>query len=233
MAWSGRFEFGGAFAVYSGPADDNDLHQHAAYQIVLSRGSEVAVKDELGGEHRGDVLLVRPLVAHALDYADMLAIVYLDPQCDLALELADRIDSAEISVLAPDALPFDVSATPDVLLEALQRLAGSASGRLDARLQQTLAELGEHPGAVSIADAAARCGMSESRLRALARDQLGVPLSTWMIWRKLERAARELANGANLADAALAGGFADQAHFTRAMRRMFGVTPTAAAHSLR
>ena len=36
MAWGGQFVFGDAFAAYFGPSDDNDLHEHAAYQIVLS-----------------------------------------------------------------------------------------------------------------------------------------------------------------------------------------------------
>jgi AraC-like DNA-binding protein len=39
--------------------------------------------------------------------------------------------------------------------------------------------------------------------------------------------------GASLAEAAYAGGFADQAHYTRAMRKMFGITPKSASLILR
>lgn len=91
--------------------------------------------------------------------------------------------------------------------------------------------LAEEPGLYSVGDAAARCDLSESRLRTVAREQLGVPLSTWLIWRKLERAARAMREGDPLSMAAAAGGLADQAHLARAMRRMFGITPRTAQNS--
>jgi transcriptional regulator GlxA family with amidase domain len=50
------------------------------------------------------------------------------------------------------------------------------------------------------------------------------PLIGW-----LQRASRSLARGASLAEAALDAGFADQAHLSRSMRRVFGVTPATVA----
>ena len=46
---------------------------------------------------------------------------------------------------------------------------------------------------------------------------------------RLEQARRSLARDPDctLADAALQAGFADQSHFTRHFRRLFGVTPGA------
>jgi AraC-like DNA-binding protein len=45
-----------------------------------------------------------------------------------------------------------------------------------------------------------------------------------MIWRKLERAGHLLAQGSTIANAAHGGGFADQSHLARVMRRHFGIT---------
>ncbi|MGY0060947.1 helix-turn-helix domain-containing protein [Streptomyces sp. LZ34] len=82
-------------------------------------------------------------------------------------------------------------------------------------------------------DLAAGVGLSPQRLRALARDQLGLPLVRWRLWLHLRRAAEGLHEGRSPADAAVAGGFADQAHFTRQMRELIGLTPAAVLPVLR
>ncbi len=232
MAWDGRFIFGDAFAAYCGPADHNDLHEHAVYQIVLRAEAEAIVVDEVGKEHRGACLLIRPLVPHALRSDGPLTLIYLDPQSALALNLADRLDPDDINALDVNELPFDVNAAPEVLLNAIRNMTVSAPPAIDPRLRQALSDLREEPGLISISQSAVRCGISESRLRTLAREQFGVPLSTWLVWRKLECSAKALSAGASLAEAALAGGFSDQAHFSRAMRRMLGITPSVASRSL-
>jgi AraC-like DNA-binding protein len=53
----------------------------------------------------------------------------------------------------------------------------------------------------------------------------GVPPSKLLQWLQLLGAAKALEASASLADAAAAGGFSDQAHFTRRLRQWFGVTP--------
>ena len=233
MAWSGQFVFGSTFAAYFGPSDDNDLHQHAAFQIALARSGHVTVTDGEGREWRGNAFVIRPLVMHAIGGEGPLALIFFDPQSPLALQLGDHIGPDDIVPLPEAALPVTHDAPPDLILEALEACSALPPTHIDTRLAEAIARLGADPGHVSIAETARQCGMSESRLRVLARTQLGVPLSTWLLWRKLEKAARELASGASLADAALAGDFSDQAHFTRAMRRMFGITPRVAGHMLK
>ena len=65
----------------------------------------------------------------------------------------------------------------------------------------------------------------------------GIPLPS-RFWTRLRRAAEALLGGQSLADAAITAGFADQAHLTRQMREMMGLTPAAllpivSRHSLR
>jgi AraC-like DNA-binding protein len=91
---------------------------------------------------------------------------------------------------------------------------------------------------IPLPSVAAEVGLSPQRLRALARQQLGMSLARWRVWARLGRAAEELQSGSSLADAAITAGFADQAHLTRQMREMMGLTPAAVlpivrTHSLR
>ncbi|MBK7402321.1 MAG: helix-turn-helix transcriptional regulator [Myxococcales bacterium] len=56
---------------------------------------------------------------------------------------------------------------------------------------------------LSVADAAARAGLSESRMTHLTTETLGAPPRVWRAWFKLQRAIREAALGtANLTQAA-------------------------------
>lgn len=57
------------------------------------------------------------------------------------------------------------------------------------------------------------------------RNIFGTSPHRYLVMRRLERAKTELTQGASLADAAFASGFADQSHLTRHFKRTFGMTP--------
>lgn len=77
----------------------------------------------------------------------------------------------------------------------------------------------------SLATLAASAGVSRYRfLRAFAA-AYGLPPHAWAGQQRLARAERLLAQGVAPAQAALAAGFADQSHLTRALRRCRGYTP--------
>jgi AraC-like DNA-binding protein len=228
MSWVGELLFGDSWAVFSGNAADNTPHAHAAVQVAIGMHEEISVISADGTEHRGRAFFIRPLVEHSLVATGAVALLYVEPQSPLAFVFSDHVGDADIALINPTVLDFDPSRP---ICDWAGRLAGivtSQAAAVDSRLQRAIALLSEEPGRVSIADVAFASDLSESRLRTLARAQLGLPLSTWLIWRKLDRAARALADGATLADAAHAGGFADQAQLSRAMRRMFGITPRTA-----
>lgn len=233
MTWSGAFVFGDAWAAYRGPASENTPHAHAALQLVLGRGDKVRIALENGCEITGFAVLIRPAVVHSISSSGEIGLLYVEPQAPLALAMMDLVGSDDVEHL-PDPLrrQLEPSAEPATWVELIQVVLPEPARTLDPRIAETMRWLARNPGANAIALAARRSGLSQSHLRALARAQLGFPLSTWLVWRKLERAAREMAEGASLAQAASAAGFADQAHCARTMRRMFGVTPGMAQQAL-
>ena len=158
--------------------------------------------------------------------------MFLSPILSLTSDIITLAGKADIHIL-PDAeqLPINIRASRDDLIAALDTLNAMSIERLDPRLLAVLEDLNQNLENPSILEAAKRSGLSRSRVRTLAREQMGIPLSTWVMWRKLVKANKALSDGANLKDAALAGHFADQAHFNRTMKRMFGVTPTQASRA--
>lgn len=87
--------------------------------------------------------------------------------------------------------------------------------------------------AESIGDIASDCGLSrEGFSRKFARD-LGMPPHAFRIVSRLNEGRRRLRAGDSIAGTAVELGFADQSHFGRHFRRIYGVTPNAYRESMR
>lgn len=180
--------------------------------------------DDAAVQHRGPALVVPPMTWHRLLPSADLRTYFVDPQC----AFADRLRGyGGITV---------VDALADLRDEDLGPAAAQASDGFDPRLVDAM-ELTLSEWQLSMPEHAARVGISPQRLRSVARETLGMPLSRWRIWTRLRRAAEGLAEGLaegqSLADAAVTAGFADQAHLTRWMREMIGLTPTEVLPALR
>ncbi|WP_433046864.1 helix-turn-helix domain-containing protein [Dactylosporangium sp. CS-033363] len=210
------FSIGDGFAAYRGAVGDSAVHRHAAFQIAIAQRGEVAVADAAGTVVRAPAVVVPPMVRHRLLAAPDLRTFFVDPHCVFADSLRQRYRS--IAAFAPRALRLD-------------DIAVQPSGELDPRLLTAMHLLRD--ASVAMPALAAAVGLSPQRLRALALEQLGLPLARWRVWSRLRRAAEALGAGRTPAAAAVEAGFADQAHLTRQMREMMGLTPAVVLPVLR
>ncbi|MET0701021.1 MAG: helix-turn-helix domain-containing protein [Mycobacterium sp.] len=216
MPGSPRFAISDGYATYRGPtAGGGPLHRHAAFQIAIAVEGEVAVVDADGREHRDEALVVAPLARHRILASPELLIYYVEPHCLFADSLRECHGGGVTAATELCGLRGR-----DIAQAGLR-----ASNDLDPRLIEALNIL--RTNNIAMPTVAAMVGLSPQRLRALARSQLGMPLTRWRVWSRLRRAAEALQAGYSLADAAGAAGFADQAHLTRQMREMMGLTPAA------
>ncbi len=240
-----KFAIYDTFALYEGIALDATRHEHAAIQLILSPDSSVSVEQEDGSIISGKALLINPLVSHAVLSAHFIYIIYIEAQSRLGFALTDIVGDGEIESLPLNSLPDE--SIHQVLQKLLtsniqfssyfheQQLADlfkglpsirSREASIDKRIDKALSFLAENPREHTVKAAAQCVALSDSRLRTLVREQLEIPLATLLVWRKLRTAIQAMLDGQSLIDAATEGGFSDQAHFIRIMRRMFGVTPT-------
>jgi AraC family transcriptional regulator, chemosensory pili system protein ChpD len=81
----------------------------------------------------------------------------------------------------------------------------------------------------SLATLAATAEMSPVQLIRKFSRAYGLPPFQWLNCIRLQRARHELRHGAQIADVAFGLGFADQAHFTRRFKAMYGFNPGAYA----
>ncbi len=202
------------------PADSGDIRAARPGTPVVpcarySHGG-VAMIDESGAEHRGTALVVPPMVRHRLVPAPDVLTFYIEPHSALADELRERFHDGIVAAPA---------------LRDLHDIGEGRSHTLDPRLQHAMRLLRERN--LPMPRLAAEVGLSPQRLRALARSQIGMPLPRWRVWSELRRAAEALRAGQSPSEAAITAGFADQAHLTRRMREMVGLTPAAVLPVLR
>jgi AraC-like DNA-binding protein len=202
---------GDGYAVYRGPTGDGHLHRHAAFQIAIAEHDQVAIVDEWGVEHRGPALVVAPMARHCLLATAEVITYFVEPHSGFADQLRQTCRG-------------DICSAPHLRHLSEGDIRPESSAALDIRLVEAMAILETED--VPLPDLAARVGLSAPRLRALARAEIGMPLARWRVWSRLTRAAQAVQDGSSLADAAAAAGFADQAHLTRQMREMMGLTPS-------
>lgn len=227
------FTFGDTWASYRGLVAQTRFHAHAAIQLIAGEPEDFFVIDSTGREITGSQVMIRPTIQHMLVGKGQLSILYIEPLSPVAFALQRHMGKVSIACFSNESAEvIDVSGHPSTWPSQITENPSVTQNVADPRLLSALEYLSKPEIGHTIKLAAAECGLSESRLRALASQQLGFPLSTWLVWKKLGRASLALSKGNTLAESAYQGGFADQAHFSRTMRRMFGVSPSTAGNFL-
>lgn len=92
-----------------------------------------------------------------------------------------------------------------------------------ARVRAHLEERYHEP--MRLRDLASMVHLSPHRLNRIFSDQVGVPPHRYQLNVRIDRVKRRLALGEDIATAAVAAGFADQAHLSRHFRRLVGLPP--------
>jgi len=224
----GKHYAGGICEIY-----ENDFHKNLAYLIMLGTTEDITVVDKSGTQCCGPALLIKPMVEHFIVKSPSLACsIFLAPNSAFAASLDGFASNKGIIKLPPDALPFHSGMSNDEIFSTIDKLIAESDAEIDPRLAAAIEALEDMSYQSSIADIVEQSELSASRLRALAKEQIGVPLSSLLLWRKLIKSMEVLASGCTLSEAAMAGGFSDQAHFSRTMRKMFGITPSNSTNAL-
>ncbi|WP_165799706.1 helix-turn-helix domain-containing protein [Sphingomonas oleivorans] len=108
------------------------------------------------------------------------------------------------------------------------RLTRLSRGSLSPIQRRTVLDLidAHVAGGISLDQMAAECGLSRTQFVAAFARSMGMSPHRWIVARRLERSREMLrSNELSIAQVALACGFGDQSHFTRAFRQRYGITP--------
>lgn len=129
---------------------------------------------------------------------------------------ADRL---EAQTAALDALCALLSRHGDVSEAAAPKGAGRHVAAMRERLAANLSE------PLTLEELGRGVGLSAFHAARLFARETGMPPHAWRNALRVNRSLPLLRAGASVAQAASACGFADQSHFTRHFRRVFGIAP--------
>lgn len=191
-------------------------------------------------ESRGFV--VRPDAEHAFDCNGAMGVmVFVDPESSEGVWLTSSlreditpVPDARLDSIAPALRSLvDEPGTLDDVGAVIRRVVhGLRAGpapvrRLDSRVTTVLDVIRASDDLrVSLDTAAEKACLSPTRFAHLFKEQLGLPFSRYMLWRKLTRAMVAIGSEGTIAAAAHAADFADAAHLTRTFYQMFGMAPS-------
>ena len=186
--------------------------------------------------------LVPSKATHTIDVnaCEMNVVLFVEPETPqgraLAARLQGRPELLDAAAVADAARGLDQAwrvqgshdAVRAVCMGLIQELSATAHREpTDARVLAAIEYIRQRVDQpLSLAEVAAAARLSPERFRHLFVEETGMPLRTYLLWRRLLHVWTLLMDGETLSSAAHAAGFADSAHLSRTARTMFGLPPS-------
>jgi AraC-like DNA-binding protein len=237
VAWNGGCLLIGSGAGVVAP------HSHYAIQLALGAPSGLKVQFGRNGAWQDCAAALIPSRAtHTIDVhgCQWSSVLFIEPETAEGRALSTRLQG-RLELLDADAMavtakrlerawrtqqsPDAVRAVCRQMIEELSRTAPRepSDPRILAAMEAIRSKLA---GSVSLTEIAMAVHLSPSRCRHLFVEETGMPLRTYVLWRRLLHVWELLMQGETYSTAAHAAGFADSAHLSRTARTMFGVAPS-------
>lgn len=215
---AGVLVIGDGYIEVDGWIVENMAHGHLAFQLTIGLDGPVELIADGKTLLAAEAVLIAPHARHCIGpIGRRVRSIYVEPQLPWARLLVERLEGRSVMGGAADLIAL---ADPP-----LTGIDGKAM-RLRALIENAPPEEGPR-------DWAKASNLSPSRFRAQCIELLGAPPVRLRQWGRLKTAAKVLTAGGGVAEAAAAAGYADQAHFTRQLRRWFGVSPARGLASLK
>lgn len=240
VAWTGLCGFIGE------GGNGAPIAPHSHYAIQLAIGAPAGLRVQLGRHGAWQscaAALVPSRATHTIDVSgcDMSVVLFIEPETPTGRALAARLqgrpellDAVSVEAVVESLnhawrIEKSYDAVKAVCMKLIQELSHTVPREpSDLRVLAAVEYLRVRVGsAVTLAEVAGVAKLSPGRFRHLFVEETGMPLRTYVLWRRLLHAWTLLMQGETLSTAAHAAGFADSAHLSRTARTMFGLAPSA------
>jgi AraC-like DNA-binding protein len=218
-------------------------HAHYSIQIAIGSPDGLRVQVEQSDWQPCAAAIVSSRARHSIDVSGCAwsGVLFVEPETPEGKALTARMNGA-VELLSGPAITTMTrklehawrieqsrSAVEAVCREFVRDLTNTATRTpSDARVLAAIEYIRQRIETPITLPAVAKVAhLSPGRFRHLFVEETGMPLRTYVLWRRLLKVWTLLMQGQTLSEAAHAVGFADSAHLSRTSRTMFGTTPSA------
>jgi AraC-like DNA-binding protein len=237
VAWNG-----GCLLIGEGRGS---IAPHAHYSIQIALGHPAGLRVQVGpGPWAPCAAAIIPSRAtHSIDTNECAwgGVLFVEPETPEGRALTARLKGGAELLSAPHAASLTRKLEEAWRIQSNRQLMESACREFVGELTDTVPRDPSDPRVLAAIDyirqrietpitlsgVARVAHLSPGRFRHLFVEETGMPLRTYVLWRRLLKVWTLLMQGQNLSQAAHAVGFADSAHLSRTSRSMFGTTPSA------
>ncbi len=232
-------------ALYLGMGFEAEPHTHHAVQICISLEDSFSVRTSENQPWRQfQSVLIHADVPHQfMGLGQELAVLYIDYEARDAKAIREQLSEESGIVEIPYAQALNSIHTFQSNLEEKHNLhelyttcdkvvesicdSKKPVPQQDERIVAIINMLNSYDGdRISVQEIAEQYGLSLGRLAHLFKEQVGLPVRRYFLWRKILRAIQSLEQVSTLTEAAHLAGFADSSHMNRTFKQMFGIKPS-------
>lgn len=219
---------------------------HAHYSIQIAFGRPGGLRVQLGSQGAWQpcaAAIIPSRARHSIDVTDCewSGVLFVEPETPEGKALTARLsgglellDSAIMAAMTQKLehawrIEQSRSAVESACREFVHELTNTATRTpSDPRVLAAIEYIRQRiETTITLPEVAKVAFLSPGRFRHLFVEETGMPLRTYVLWRRLLKVWTLLMQGQTLSQAAHAVGFADSAHLSRTSRAMFGTTPSA------
>ncbi|MCB1167577.1 MAG: helix-turn-helix transcriptional regulator [Leptospiraceae bacterium] len=237
--------------LYAAPGMYAEFHEHYAASIAVALDKPIHIETRSTDEYY-QAAIVAPNVYHQTISPDTpILLLLLDPESLAYQSLESKVLPGEVTSLESSLFDglrptftralqgeLNCSQARQLFDSVIQCISGFTPTKraLDSRVEQILRELRlttdietdieSLTESLQVADLASKVNLSADRLMRLFKEEMGIPIRRFILWRRILKAVHLLSDGLNLTEAAHEAGFADSAHLSRTFKKNFGIQPS-------
>lgn len=232
--WQGKISIGYGIGYFAGFAGDNSPHSHHAHQLSFSKTPQhnILVKVDQQILNAGGIYIAAN-TTHQL-FAGEYCSIYIDQTHFLANIIQNYLQPHTKVCALPEKLInilrhyFLTYSSTQVAFQQLIHFLAPEHNKICSDRQQIfmqLLELQAHND-LTTQQIAAALHISTSRFSHWFSEHFGISYRSYRKWRRLLQTLQGIDQRSNLTELAYNSHFADQAHFSRTCKQMFGIQPS-------